>query len=590
MKMKYFSAESREAAEAKAETYFECNKDLINFEVINAGENDSKWQILAYMGKSGESIGADAGYGIYYESDGVYFELYKERGEGIPLDRAALAQHISRKSISGIDLLAVQTLLAAKRGGRTKIAPAQKEIIYGEELSVEITRDDSEAWAKLLAPEPGGPCLDIEAIERKLSEAGITNGVDRKALDNIIEAKEYNKSYLVAQTVQPVDGENGRLIFDFSTDERTGRPREIGGGRVDYRSLDLYVSVTEGQLLVTRVPATEGAPGVTVKGKALKQKPGKEVNLPKGKNVDINEDKTEMRSKYSGMVEFVRGSVNVSNVYNISGDVDLSVGNIEFDGSVHVSGSVRAGHIIKAGGGVIIGGTVEASTIIAEGSVEVKGGMQGADKGRIEAVGSVTILYVERGTVTADGSITVDACIHSNLAAGESIIAKGQRGCIIGGHVGSANSITANSIGSVAHANTEVEVGVMPKKRERIQFLEKDLERLSGEMIKLDQLDMYLGSSKEKMPSETWEKLFRSGAENRRVNEQVIEQYTGELNELKYELEHATDGKVHVLDTVFPGTRIIIASDIYKVNNEIQYSTFKHKNGEVVYGPCDISR
>ena len=590
MKMKYFEAESREAAEQKAEAYFGCNRDLITFEVVSGSEESASWLLLSFTGPGGDPKNMDAAYGVYYEKDAVFFELYKERGAGAPVDRAALAQHISRKNISGLDLPAVQTLINAKQGGRAKIAPAQQEFVYGEDISVEVTRDESEAWVKLLPGEPGGALLDFEAVRRKLIDSGVTHGIDEQALRDLAGEKKYNTACIAARTIPAEDGENGRLIFEFSTDERTGRPREIGGGRVDYRSLDLYVPVTEGQLLVKRILATEGTPGMTVKGKEIKQKPGKEANLPKGKNVDINEEKTEMRSKYPGMVEYARGSVNVSNIYSINGDVDLSVGNIDFDGSIHISGSVRAGHRIKASGGVIVGGTLEASTIIAEGTVEIKGGMQGADKGRIEAGGSVTILYIERGTVIAEGSISTEACIHSNLAAGGSITVKGKRGCIIGGHVGAAGDIIANSIGTVAHANTEVEVGVMPAKRERIQFLEKETERLTGEMTKLDQLDTYLSSAKGKTPPETWEKLYRSGVENRRIYEESMDQYTDELNQLKYEVQHATDGKVHVLDTVYPGTRIIIASDIYKVTNEIQFLTFRHKDGEVVYGACEISR
>ena len=587
MKAKYFTAQDREAAEAKAETFFGCNKDLLVFEEVSGGDG-AICQILAFSGPPGEY--ANAAYGIYYEEDGVFLEVYKERGEGQPIDRSALAQHISRKTITGLDLPAVQTLLSVRIGGRTKIAPPQNEIRYGEEIVVEINEHDTEAWAKLLPPEPGGLSLGVEAAKQKIAEAGVVSGLDESILNHILEEKKYDKRVQIAQITHPVDGENGRLVFEFSTDERTGRPREIGGGRVDYRQLDLYVPVEENQLLVTRILATEGTPGMTVKGKEIPQKPGKDVNLPKGKNVEINEEKTEMRSKYSGMVEFVHGSVNVSNVYKINGDVDLSVGNIEFDGSVHISGSVRAGHVIKAGGGVIIGGTMEGSTIIAEGSVEIKGGMQGSDKGRIEAGGSVTVMYVERGTVIADGSITLDACIHSTLAAGGSVTAKGRRGCIIGGHVGAANDIVATSIGSVAHANTEIEVGVMPGKRERIQVLEKELEKLAGDLVKLDQLDVYLGSTKDKMDPETWDKLARSGAENRRNNEITIQQHNDELSDLRYEVEHATSGKVHVLETVFPGARIIIASDVYKVNNEIQFTTFRHKEGEVVYGPCEISK
>ena len=530
-----------------------------------------------------------AEFSIFYEKEGVYLELYEGREKGKPLDNSELALHLNRKRITSLDAPAVQALVAA-RVGRAKIAPPQQEFIYGEDLKVEVTADESEAWATLLKPEPGGAPIGFEAAMNKVASAGVTHCVNEQAIRELLGSKAYGEKRKIAEAKQPENGEDGKLIFHFSTDERTGRPREIGGGRVDYRSLDLYVPVNEGQLLVTRVLATQGAPGVTVKGTVTKQKPGKDVNLPRAKNTSVNEDKTEMRAMCSGMVEYLHKSVNVSSVYKINGDCDLSVGNIEFDGSVHISGSVRSGHTVKATGAVVVAGVVEAANIIAGGNVEIKGGMQGADKGRIEAGGSVNIMYIERGTVVAEGSVTVDVSIHSIIEAGGSLTAKGKRGAIIGGRVGAANNVVANSVGSISYAKTEIEAGMMPRKRVRIQTLEKEIEKLKGEMIKLDQLNTYLEKSKLKMDPKTWDQLFRSGVENRRLNDLNLQEYNEEIGELKYELEHATDGKVHVFDTAFQGTKIVIGNGFYKVSDEIKYSTFMFKNGEVVYGSCELSK
>jgi len=458
----------------------------------------------------------------------------------------------------------------------------------GEDIKIEITKDESEAWVILLEPDPGGALLEPEAARKKIATAGITHGFNEQALKQLLAEKAYGERRVVAETIRPVDGEDGKLIFHFSTDERTGKPREIGSGRVDYRSLDLYVPVNEGQLLVTRTVATQGIPGVTVKGRAIKQRPGKEIKLPRAKNVDINEDRTEMRAKCSGMVEYVNGSVNVSSVYKVNGDCDLSVGNIDFDGSVHISGSVRSGHTVKATGAIVVGGVVEAASIIAGGNVEIKGGMQGADKGRIDAGGSVTILYLERGAIVAEGSVTVDVSIHSSIEAGGSLCAKGKRGAIIGGRVSVAGDVIVNSLGSVSHAQTEVEIGMTPGKRLRIQILEKEIEKLKGDMVKLAQLDAYLEKTKGKIDPEKWDQLFRSSAENKRLSDLGQEDCNEEISVLKYELEHATEGKIHVFDTAHYGTKVIIGNGLYKVSDEIRYATFRYKNGEVVYGACEL--
>ena len=530
-----------------------------------------------------------ATYGLLYESDGVYLEINGNDGAGHRFDDDALHHHLTRKRISGLNMNAVHEL-ASSNSGRMKIAPAQSEYVYGEEISVDIAADGQQAAAQLLAPEPGGAQLSYEAALQYVQSSGVAYGINEHELQELVEHKVYNLSRVIAEALPPEDGENGKLVFHFETDEKTGRPKEIGGGRVDYRTLDLFEAVQEGQLLVTRELATEGTPGVTVRGQQIKQKPGKDSVMPRGKNIIFNSDKTEMTAKCSGMVQFINGTINVSSLYKVNGDCDMGVGNIDFDGSVQISGSVRSGHTVKATGGVVVGGVVEAATIIAGGNVEIKSGMQGGNRGRIEAGGNITILYIEGGTAIANGSMTVDVSIKSIIEIGGSLIAKGKRGALIGGRASVAGEITANYLGALSNVQTEVEVGAMPRKRARLQELEKDMEHIALEIIKLNQLDAYLAKTKGKMDQETWDKLYLSGIENRRTYNQTMEEYQAEIGDLKHDIEHSTNGKVHVLGNVYAGTRIIIANDVYKVNDDIQYATFRYKDGQITYGPCEKSK
>jgi hypothetical protein len=290
------------------------------------------------------------------------------------------------------------------------------------------------------------------------------------------------------------------------------------------------------------------------------------------------------------MVEFINNAVNVSSVYKINGDCDMSVGNIDFEGSVHISGSVRSGNTVKATDGISVGGGVEAAILIAGGNVEVKGGMQGSSKGKIEAGGSVSIMYIERGTIIADGPVKVDVSIHSTIETGSTIHALGKRGAIIGGQAASAGDIVTNFIGALSHTKTEVEVGVTPRKRARISALEREITQLEAEKIKFIQLEAYLEKTKETLDPETWNKLSISGKENNRINEENMASYTAEIATLQYEIEHATESRVHVFETTFAGSRITIGRSAYKVTNEITFATFKYREGEVSYSPCEISK
>ena len=590
MRAKYFTAQSKDAAEAMALAYFACGKETLTIDIISGDqEGDQNWMILAIGSPASATNNMDASYTVYYETDGVFLEIYPERGNGADLDRNAMMLHMTRKKIVDFSVASIQKLLE-KGGGRTKIALPQTEHKYGEDISVSVPDDESEAVVRLLAPEPGGPELTLEMAKAKLTGLGINHGIDDTALAEVIEKKEYGEPYVVAKATPPTDGDDGKLIFHFSTDERTGSPVEIGGGRVDYRTLDLFIPVTEGQLLVTKTDVTEGTPGTSVKGSSLKQRPGKEIALPRGKNIIYNDARTEITASCAGMVEFVNNAINVSSVYKITGDCDMSVGNIDFEGSVHISGSVRSGYTIKATDGINIGGGVEAATLIAGGNVEVKGGMQGSSKGKIMAGGSVSVMYIEQGIIEADGPVTVDVSIHSKIETGSTMHAKGKRGAIIGGQVMAAGDIVANFIGAISNTKTDVEVGVMPKKRARILELEKDLERLKGDKLKLDQLEAYLAKTKGSMDNENWTKLHISGVENRRINKEDTEANLGETAVLKNEIEHATESRVHVFETAFSGSSIRIGSSVFKITDEISYATFKYSDGEVTYGICEKSK
>lgn len=596
MGAKYFTANTTEAATALACSFFKCDETALTIETVSAqgaspdGATAESITILAIEGSSESAAHMDGSYKLYYEPEGVFLEIYPRRGSGKGIDSNELIFHIKRKKINALGIAAVQQLVE-KGSGRTKIAAQQEEYTYGEDMTVTISGDEREVFAKLMRPEPGGAELTPDDARRILSESGVAHGINHEEVESFLLLKNYDEPHLVATATPPVDGEDAKLIFHFSTEERTGRPKEIDvSGRVDYRSLDLYVPVTENQLLVTKTLATEGKDGMTVKGNIIKAKPGKDIALPRGKNVLFNDEKTEMHSAVSGFVEYVNGMLNVSNVYSVKGDCDISTGNIDFEGSVQISGSVRNGSQIKATDGIYIGGSVEAAVLIAGGNVEVKGGMQGADKGRIEAGGTVSIMFVERGKILSDGPITVDVSIHSHLETSGMIYALGKRGAIIGGTANAGEDIITNYIGALSGTKTSVGVGFLPRKRKRIEELEKELMKLETDKTKLAQLDAYLEKTKGTGNKETWDKLHISGIENKKINAEAMTRVKSDIERLKAEMQNAINHRVHVFETAFNGSSISIGSATYIVSDDVSFATFKYKDGDVIYGSCEKNK
>src|SRR5437762_91037 len=70
-------------------------------------------------------------------------------------------------------------------------------------------------------------------------------------------------------------------------------------------------------------------------------------------------------AQHDGGVQRVGGKLTVSKLYEVDGNVDFKVGNVDFDGRVTIKGDVLPGFNVKATGDVAITGMVENASIEA---------------------------------------------------------------------------------------------------------------------------------------------------------------------------------------------------------------------------------
>jgi uncharacterized protein (DUF342 family) len=154
-------------------------------------------------------------------------------------------------------------------------------------------------------------------------------------------------------------------------------------------------------------------------------------------------------------------------------DIDISIGNIQFPGTVEVRGDVRSGMRIEAGGDVVVRGVIEYADVRAGGDVHVHGGIIGhSDAGsgahesvRVSAAGSVTAKFVENSIVEAQHAVRIqESIMHSEVSALDEVIVggKGRKGRILGGKVRASRLVAADYIGGEGSGRTQVLVGINP--------------------------------------------------------------------------------------------------------------------------------
>ena len=233
-------------------------------------------------------------------------------------------------------------------------------------VKVHITDDGMAAYVTVYGPKNGGCSVTMQEVLAAIKDAGVVEGVDYGRLADCLKDENLNRPVLIAKGTEARDGIDGRLEYKFARRDEKGRPVELDDGKVDYRNLNLFVNVSQGDLLVIRTPPVPGVPGVMVTGRKIAPKAGRNYPLPRGRNTVANDDDTQLLAAVDGHVTIVDGKVTVNTVLEIPGNVDYSTGNIDYIGDVRIRGNITAGFTVKSGGDIEVIGVIEGATVIAK--------------------------------------------------------------------------------------------------------------------------------------------------------------------------------------------------------------------------------
>lgn len=536
------------------------------------------------MVKMQEEMGAPAkcnGCRLYYREDGVYLAIDPSAAGENGMDPQRMIQYIKRKKLENPYFNIISEMVSNIQCVEEKIAEAQAEVILDEELSVEISADQMQAYLTLLPPDIGGKELSQEDAKAILAQNyHIKYGIDENKLNEILTGKLYDETFLLATGREPERGEDGALEYYFNNKNSGGKITYDEKGRADFKNMLTFEKVTEGQILVKRILATHGLEGMNVCGKTLPAMKGKEAVLPKaGKNVRISSDRTEILSAIDGEVTVRGGKITVLPNVTIEGDVDMSVGNIEFDGDIMIKGNVNQGFVIKSSGDIIVHGFVEAATLESGGNIIAKGGIKGADRGEAIAKGNISALFIERMKITAEGNVTAGTIVNSTVVCEGYVDVSGGRGRLIGGQVSAGKYVVAKKIGSDAGIQTEVHIGMLAQKRRRLDELEPEINALS---TSIGRMNLALNNQSSNISGKARLDLVISLSKLKEEKKQ-LEQEKIDLEEM---IKEAKDGNVHVLETIYKGVKIFFGKVCYVVPYDNEYVTYyKHKK-DVLTDAC----
>lgn len=516
-----------------------------------------------------------------FSEEKAYLHIFPATDGGLKLKISEVEDYLKLRQYDAYDLKELNTAL--QNNMETDICVgAWDGSVVRESMDIRISLDKMRVVCVFYPPSEGGELMDEKEIVSDLGYHKVRFGIKEDTVRQFLMERRYCTEYLMAEGVTPLHGKDARIEYMFPTSTKV-QPLHNEDGTVNYKELNTIIHVQKGDLLARLIPEDPGVSGQNVYGEEIKPRTVKTAKLEYGRNISINEERTEIYSDVTGHVMFMKGKAFVSNVYEVPADVDNSIGNIEYDGSVHVKGNVKSGFSIHAEGDVIVDGVIENAKVCAGGQIIVKRGIQGMHRGTLQAESNIISKYIENATITAGGYVESEIILNSNVSAGGTVAVHGKKGLINGGVTRAANSIEADTLGTEMETPTVLEVGVDPARKERYMELKKTLadadQKLADTKVILDN---YAGMIKrgERLPSDKLKYVQKMALEYKE-KKNGLEPLRAEMNEIHVEMMVAAHSYVSVGQKAFPGVTISIADLEYRVKDVIQHSKFKKQDGNI---------
>ena len=148
------------------------------------------------------------------------------------------------------------------------------------QISVFISDDYYQAHLSIKYEED---TAEVEDAINALQDRNVIFGTDLEVITALVNLNEDIYDELIAEGQPHIHGVDAEIIRVHN--QREIHPALQDDGTVDFKNLDFLQKVSTGEVLATKIPASEGINGMTVTGKVIQARNGKDLKFKIGENI-----------------------------------------------------------------------------------------------------------------------------------------------------------------------------------------------------------------------------------------------------------------------------------------------------------------
>ncbi|MEA3544327.1 MAG: FapA family protein [Thermodesulfobacteriota bacterium] len=404
-----------------------------------------------------------------------------------------------------------------------------------------------------------------------LQQNNIIQTIDYPAVYEFCAALELGVSLeptVLARGIAPQTGADGWFELNIKITGDEIELEEDETGKVDHKTLNAYSEIEPGQKLGIVHSPLQGIPGITVQGLPVAAEPGQPFELKAGEGVILKYNDRVAFAEKPGRAIFEKQTIAVVDLLVIPGDVDLTVGNIDFNGFVEIKGEIQDDFDLKSTKGVKLCGSVGACQIESDGSIEMVS-MAGKNLGRIICRGDLKANFLNQATVLCYGDVTVSNEIRNSLVKATGSITV-ERGAIIGGQCVALSGIEAKTLGTASGQKTQLLAGIYFPDADRFTYLRHRLKDIDLHIRSLNNAieplktllkkDTGIAAAARKRLTILTEQLDKLGEEKRHAS--------AEISSSTPQLLNHGNPKINVQKVLMEGVEITLGNSVEQIKIE----------------------
>lgn len=369
-----------------------------------------------------------------------------------------------------------------------------KEVILDDHFELTLSNKKTKAFIKVKTVDTNS--LSLAHVKQFLEKNNVINGVKEVELIEswLHTAYPDDEPFTIAQGKEPKYPKNAEIKYHFPTDFlHAGKVSKDGS--INFQDRGEIPYVEEDAFLAAKIFSEEGAPGIDVHGREILVDEAVDLTFSAGPGTRLSEDGVRIYATSAGQPHLdAMGNISVCPEFQLKGDLGFESGNVDFDGNVIVSGTVKAGFKVKCAS--LTAKEIQGAEVDISGDLNVSLGI--VDTELVKVKGSVQAKFIHNSKINAFGDLIVQKeIIDSKIFLSGACI--NERGSIINSEISAKRGISAGSIGNKSSKPSTLTVGVdehtnllVAKVDTQLSIHNNTIDELKNELTEIEKEDQLL--------------------------------------------------------------------------------------------------